>query len=85
VHKYAEDGDRVVLVANIDRLRRPAERSESLTPDALSLLKRLGANFLPAPHLFALWAVGLQDGQRARAYLDRLHAQDGGTIAVPGI
>jgi hypothetical protein len=85
VHKSAGDNDRVVLVANVDRLRRPAERSESLAPEALALLKRLGANFLPASHLFALWTVGLQDGQRARIYLDRLHAQDGGPVAAPAI
>jgi hypothetical protein len=83
VHKYAGESDRVVLVANVDRLRRPAERSEPLAPDALALLKRLGANFVPAPHLFALWTVGLQDGQRARTHVDRLHAQDGGPFAAP--
>jgi hypothetical protein len=85
VHKHAGDHDRVVLVANVDRLRRPAERSESLAPDALALLKRLGANFLPTAHLFALWTVGLQDARRAHTYLDRLHAQDGGPVAAPAI
>jgi hypothetical protein len=85
VHKNAGENDRVVLVANVDRLRRPAERSEPLAPDALALLKRLGSNFLPASHLFVLWTMGLQDSQRARAYLERLHAQDGGPAAAPGI
>lgn len=83
VHKQAGEHDRVVLVANVDRLRRPAERSESLAPDALALLKRLGANFLPSSHLFALWTLGLQDVQRAHTYLDRVHAQDGGPVAAP--
>jgi hypothetical protein len=85
VHKHAGDEDRVVLVANVDRLRRPVERSEPLTLDAVALLKRLGANFLPASHLFSLWKVGLQDSQRARVYVDRLHAQDGGVVPAPAI
>jgi hypothetical protein len=85
VHKFAGEADRVVLVANVDRLRRPADRADALAPDALALLKRLGANFLPATHLFALWGVALQDVPRARTYVDRLHAQDGGPFPAPTI
>ena len=77
VHKMAGDGDRVVLIANVDRTRPPADRSEALAPDARTLLHRLGANFLPSPTLFAVWMLSLQDPLRARQCLDRLHALDG--------
>src|SRR5262245_22011584 len=47
LHEQAGDGDRVVLVANADPALRPADRGRGIEADALDLLKRLGANFLP--------------------------------------
>ena len=83
LHEFAGDNDRVVLVANGDRAKRPADRSEAITADALTFLRRMGANVLTAPALFKLWLLALQDQERARTYLERLHAQDGGTFQFP--
>jgi hypothetical protein len=32
--------------------------------------------------LFALWTLSLQDRDRSRAAVERLHAQDGGTFEL---
>ena len=78
LHEVAGDDDRIVLVANCEPSRRPADRREAIDPEAMKLLRRLGANVLLAPTLFALWTLSLQDRDRARAAVERLHAQDGG-------
>jgi hypothetical protein len=83
LHTVAENADRVVLVANGDPRVRPADRPESIEPQALNLLHRLGANVLTGPTLFALWTLSLQDKGRARAYVDQLHQQDGGSLQLP--
>jgi len=51
--------------------------------EAVSLLKRLGANYVAGPTLFTLWSLSLQDRQRAREVFDRIHAQDGGVFVMP--
>lgn len=83
LHQLAGENDRVVLVANHSPSTRPAERRDGMDPEALALLKRLGANYLPAPSLFALWTLSLQDRARARAVVDRMHEQDGGVFVLP--
>ena len=83
LHQVAGDGDRVVLVANHSPSTLPAKRGDGVDAEALALLKRLGANYLPAPSLFALWTLSLQDRARARAVVDRLHEQDGGVFVPP--
>jgi hypothetical protein len=83
VHKVAGEGDRVVLVANVDRHRPPSERADALAPDALALLRRLGANYLPSSTLFSVWMQSLQDQHRAFAALERLHALDGDVFPRP--
>ncbi len=83
VHKIAGEGDRVVLVANVDRMSAPAGRSPALAADAQALLQRLGVNFLPSPALFAVWMLSLQDQPRGRAQIEQLHALDGGIFAPP--
>ena len=85
LHERAEDTDRVVLVTNSDPRVRPAERTESIGPQALNLLQRLGANVLPGPTLFALWSQSVDAEDRARRYAERLHQQDGGTFVLPSI
>jgi hypothetical protein len=85
LHTVAENADRVVLVANGDPRVRPADRPESIEPEALNLLHRLGANVLTGPTLFALWTLSLQDKGRARAYVDQLHQQDGGSLQLPTV
>jgi hypothetical protein len=79
------DSDRIVLVTNSHVGTRPAERPAPVEPDALKLLQRIGANVLPAPALFRLWTLSLQDRDRARGWVDRLHAQDGGSFELPNL
>jgi hypothetical protein len=83
LHESAEDSDRVVLVANNDLMTRPADRTDGIEPEALSFLRRMGANFLASPTLFRLWTVALHDQERARGYVERLHALDGGIFLPP--
>ena len=82
LHEVAGDDDRIVLVANGDPATRPADRRDPIDPEAMKLLRRLGANVLLAPTLFALWTQSLQDRDRARVSVERLHAQDGGTFEL---
>ena len=83
LHESAEDNDRVVLVANSDPATRPTNRSDGMSPEAVSFLKRLGANFVAAPTLFKLWTISLQDQEQARKHVERLYAQDGGMFQLP--
>lgn len=83
VHETAEEGDRVVLVANTDPASPPASRPEGVEAEALNLLRRLGANFVSGPTLFSLWKLSLQAPDRTRAHIERLHDQDGGVFALP--
>ena len=84
VHEIAGNGDRAVLVTNVDRTSPPKSRQSAVSADAADLLKRLGANVLPATTLFALWSQSQQDSTRVRTYLDRFHEQDGGTAPTIG-
>jgi hypothetical protein len=83
LHESAEDADRVVLVANSDPSTRPADRTEAIEPEAVSFLRRMGANFLASPTIFSLWRLWLNDQERARDYVVRLYAQDGGIFLPP--
>jgi hypothetical protein len=83
LHQFAGDDDRVVLVTNSDRATRPVHRPEAMTPDALNFLRRMGANFLTTPTLFAVWTLSLQDQNCALAYVEQLHARDGGMFLPP--
>lgn len=85
LHESSEDGDRVVLVANSDPITRPMDRRDSIGSDALQFLSRMGANFLTAPTLFNLWTQSLQDQDRARKNVERMHAQDGGAFLLPAL
>jgi hypothetical protein len=80
IHEQASDGDRVVLIANHSPTVRPVERRDA---EAVSLLKRLGANYVAGPTLFTLWSLSLQDRKGAREVFDRIHAQDGGVFVMP--
>ncbi len=83
LHEIAGDSDRVVLVANPDPDTPPATRSEGISTDGLAFMRRLGVNFVSAHTLFQLWSLSLQDNDRARGYLARLHDQDGGLFELP--
>lgn len=82
VHETAEEGDRVVFVANGSPTTRPTERPEPVEPEALQLLQRLGVNVVTGPALFALWYVSLEDKDRARRLVEHLHEQDGGLFPI---
>ena len=82
LHELAKDDDRIVLVANPDPATRPADRGAPVDDDAMKLLRRLGANLLLAPTLFAVWTLSLQDRDRARSWIERLHTQDGGPFEL---
>jgi hypothetical protein len=77
------DSDRIVLVTNSYAATRPTDRPAAVEPEALKLLQRIGSNVLSAPTLFALWTLSLQDRERARGYVERLHQQDGGMFELP--
>lgn len=80
--QFAEAGDRVVLVTGNDPATPPADRADPVLPDALGMLERMGANVLPTATLFKLWRLSLEDQQKARKAVDRLHAQDGGLFLL---
>ncbi|MCC7010525.1 MAG: hypothetical protein IT184_17080 [Acidobacteria bacterium] len=85
VQEVAGHNDRVVLVATSDAERRPTDRPDPVDADALALLERLGVNVMSGPAMFAFWSLWLQDADRARKYLDRLHEQDGGVFQAPTV
>ena len=67
----------------LHELAGETDRHDPIEPQALELLRRMGTNVLPARALFALWMLSLEDRDRARNWIDRLHAQDGGTLELP--
>ena len=83
LNEVAETSDRVVLVTNSTPETQPSERAAYLGPEALDLLERLGANVMTGPSVFALWLLSLDDKDRARNFVERLHDQDGGMFEVP--
>jgi hypothetical protein len=80
--QYAGERDRVVVVPGNESDAAPSNRAASVQPDALKVLQRMGVNVLEPPALFRLWRLSFEDAARARALLERLHAQDGGSFTV---
>ncbi len=81
--QFAGANDRVVLVVNNHPATPPVDRPDPVLPDALGVLQRMGVNVLTAVALFRLWRLSLEDQQKARNALDRLHMQDGGQFLLP--
>ena len=81
--QFAGQGDRVVFVINNEPATPPANRPDPVLPDALGVLQRMGVDVVTAATLFRLWRLWLEDQQKARKVLERLHAQDGGWFAIP--
>ncbi len=81
--QFAGTNDRVVLVVNNQPTTPPADRPDPILPEALGVLQRMGVNTLTTVTLFRLWRLSLEDQQKARKALDRLHAQDGGQFLLP--
>ncbi len=83
LHQMAGEHDRVVLVANGDRMQAPAKRTPQVSPEGLKLLQRMGVNVVAAPLLFKLWTVAGTNQEQARRLVNRLHEQDGGVFEIP--
>ena len=81
--QFAGANDRVVLVVNNEPETPPSERPDPVAADALAMLERMGVDILTTGALFRLWRLQLEDQQKARKALERLHAQDGGPFAIP--
>jgi hypothetical protein len=81
--QFATVDDRVVFVANNDPTTPPADRPDPVLPDALDVLHRMGVNVVTTATLFRLWRLSLEDQEKARKALERLHAQDGGPFVIP--
>ena len=81
--QFAAADDRVVLVANNNPATPPADRPDPVLPDALGVLHRMGVGVVTTATLFRLWRLSLEDQERARKALERLHAQDGGPFVIP--
>lgn len=79
----AEESDHVVFVTNAEPHQKPADRGRSVTAEAESLLSRLGVSHVSALTLFSLWKLSLQEPERAREQVVRLHAHEGGPFELP--
>ena len=80
--QFAGAEDRVVLVGGNVPDAAPASRPDAVTPEALGVLERMGVNLLTTAAAFRLWRLGLEDTQKARKALERLHSQDGGLFSL---
>lgn len=80
--QFADDRDRVVLVANADAGARLSDRPDPVMPDALKVVQRMGLNVLETSTLFRLWRLSMENQGKARTLLERLHAQDGGPFVL---
>ena len=81
LHESDTEATRVVLVANTDPGKAPADRGDGIGADALAFLTRMGANFLTTSMVFKLWMLSQQDRERARSFVERLYEQDGGAFS----
>lgn len=82
IHTLGDDHDRGVFVVNPHASVAPAARPEAVSPEATTMLKRLGVNILPGQGAFQLWTMALQDPERASRLVERLYEQDGGVFVV---
>ena len=73
------DRDRLVLALNSwCELPLEARKNELITPDALKLAQRVGANVVATSTLFGLWKYSLTDPEAARQSVMKLYSHDGG-------
>ena len=82
LHEQADERDRVVLVTNSEPKKRPADRGEAVAPEALAFISRMGVGHVAASTLFALWKLSLQEPDRAREQVVRLHGHSGATFQM---
>ena len=75
----ASELDRVVVVSNAYcETPLTSRREEPVTPDALKLIRGLGANVVASSTLFGIWRYSFKDPQGAKKSLTNLHTQEGG-------
>jgi hypothetical protein len=55
-----------------------ARKDEPITPEALKLIRGLGANVVASSTLFGIWRYSFKDAAGARKSLMNLHTQEGG-------
>lgn len=73
------DQDRLVLAANAwCELPLDARKQEPVTPDAVKLLQRVGANIVATSTLFGIWKYSLTNMDAARQSVMKLYSHDGG-------
>jgi hypothetical protein len=80
--QFADANDRVVFLAQGDPATPPADRSDPVLPDAQGLLEKMGVEVVSTTSVFRLWRLWLEDQQKARKALQRLHAEEG-TLTAP--
>ncbi len=81
--QLASANDRVVFVPNNGPATPPAERPDPVLPDALGVLQRMGVAVVTTVTLFRLWRLWYEDQPKARKFLERLLAEDGGLFTIP--
>ena len=73
------DQDRLVLAANAwCELPLDARKQEPVTPEAVKLLQRVGANIIATSTLFGIWKYSLTNMDAARQSVMKLYGHDGG-------
>ena len=83
LHEEADDTDRVVLITNTEPDKPLIDRGETLAPDALAFLARMGTGHVASSTLFAIWKLWLGDPGLARAQIERLYTAPPGTFDLP--
>jgi hypothetical protein len=73
------DQDRLVLAANAwCELPLDARKQDPVTPEAVKLLQRVGANIVATSTLFGIWKYSLTNLDAARGSVMKLYSHDGG-------
>lgn len=79
LQEEAGDKDRLVLAVNAwCHLPIDARKSDLITPEALKIAQRVGANVVATSTLFGIWKYSLTDLDAARQSVMQLYSHDGG-------
>lgn len=80
----ADDGDRIVLAANVycDRPLTDREWLDPATPDALMILTGLGSVLVTTVTLFRIWKLSTENPQAAADHVLQLHAATAGAFTL---
>ena len=82
--EVSEEGERIVMVANVHRLRPPADREwlDPLTGEAMMIIKGIGAMFVTTATLFAVWKLSQENPQGAINHLLQLQLAESGPFTL---